>query len=81
MTLMSHKIYADRDIEAQGKVYLEHVGAMTFEDLNSKSDIAAELAHRDIRITKLETAIKVHKEHLYDEPTNGDLALWKELNK
>lgn len=48
------KLYADRDIEAQGQVYFDHVAAMTVESLHSKSHIAAELAHRDLRIAELE---------------------------
>lgn len=46
--------YAERDIEAQGDQYYKHVSAMTGENLHSKSDVAAELAHRDIRIQTLE---------------------------
>ena len=48
------KLYAERDIIEQGNFYSEHVHAMTEEDLRSKSDIAAELAHRDIHIDKLQ---------------------------
>ena len=48
---MSH--YTDRDIEAQGGYYTRHVSAMTAERLHEKSDIAAELAHRDIEIVRL----------------------------
>lgn len=47
------KRYAHRDIMSQGQVYCDHVQAMTAEDLHSKSDIAAELAHRDIQIAEL----------------------------
>lgn len=45
--------YAERDILKQGKHYVRHVAAMTAEGLCSKSDIAAELAHRDIEIDRL----------------------------
>lgn len=45
--------YADRDIIAQGSYYLRHVSAMTAERLHEKSDIAAELAHRDQEIDRL----------------------------
>lgn len=48
------KHYAQRDILGQGQPYCDHVLAMTSEKLHCKSDIAAELAHRDIRITELE---------------------------
>jgi len=45
--------YAERDIVAQGEHYMRHLSAMTGESLDSKSDIAAELAHRDIAIAGL----------------------------
>jgi hypothetical protein len=45
--------YVTRDTEAQGEFYLRHIGAMTGEGLHRKSDIAAELAHRDMEITRL----------------------------
>jgi len=47
------KLYAHRDIEGQKQFYLDHISHMTSEGLHSKSDIAAELAHRDILIKKL----------------------------
>ena len=50
--------YGKRDIIKQGKHYTSHVMAMTSEELHSKSDIAAELAHRDIEIDKLLALIK-----------------------
>lgn len=52
------KHYAKRDIQNQ-KFYLEHVFAMTSEGLHSKSDIAAELAHRDKEIFNLKTQLEV----------------------
>ena len=39
--------YADRDVKALGPHYIRHISAMTAEGLHNKSDIAAELAHRD----------------------------------
>ncbi len=51
--------YANRDAEELGEHYLRHVAAMTAEKLHSKSAIAAELAHRDKRITELESAISL----------------------
>ena len=51
------KLYADREVIKQGSYYTAHVSAMTAEGLHSKSDIAAELAHRDIVIAKLKQAI------------------------
>ncbi len=52
------KHYADRDAEDQGDYYMTHLVAMTEEGLNLKSDIAAELAHRDIIIHGLETQLR-----------------------
>lgn len=48
------KLYAERDIISQGRVYTNHVFQMTREGLHSKSDIAAELAHRDIQLAELQ---------------------------
>lgn len=47
------KQYVDRDImdlDDKGGYYFRHVDAMTRESLHSKSDIAAELGHRDMLI-------------------------------
>lgn len=46
-------LYAKRDLEQLGKNYLKHLDAMTVEGLYSKSDIAAELAVRDVMIEEL----------------------------
>lgn len=46
-------LYDERDHEAQGDFYLRHIAAMTYEGLHAKSAIAAELAHRDMEITRL----------------------------
>ena len=51
------KLYTERDIIEQGDYYSRHTSAMTGEDLHSKSDIAAELAHRDIEIDKLKARV------------------------
>ena len=48
------KHYAERDIIEQGEHYTNHVMALTAEGLHGKSEIAAELAHRDQRIAALE---------------------------
>jgi hypothetical protein len=42
----------DQDLR-HGGAYMRHVQALTAEALHSKSDIAAELAHRDIVISSL----------------------------
>ena len=55
------KQYAPRDVEyldSIGGYYSKHVTAMTTEGLTSKSDIAAELAHRDAEIDFLQKRIK-----------------------
>lgn len=55
---MSTKLYDKRDVESQGQHYMDHVMAMTAEGLHSKSDIAAELAHRDILIEELKAEVE-----------------------
>lgn len=50
------KLYAERNPIAQdkaGNYYCRHVHAMTAERLHDKSDIASELAHRDMEIDRL----------------------------
>lgn len=50
------KQYSERDImmlDKAGSHYIRHVEAMTSEELHSKSDIAAELGHRDHQIAEL----------------------------
>lgn len=57
----NQKLYAERDIMAlddAGNYYCKHVSAMTGEKLHSKSDIAAELAHRDYEIDKLKSQVQ-----------------------
>lgn len=49
-------LYAQRDPEALGELYLRHVNAMTGERLHEKSAIAAELAYRDAVIAAERTA-------------------------
>lgn len=51
------KQYAERDARKFEPHYSAHVSAMTEEGLHSKSDIAAELAFRDLEIVKLNTAL------------------------
>ena len=59
---MTDKQYAvgQRDIEQldEGGYYTRHIYAMTQEGLYSKSDIAAELAHRDLQIDMLRLALE-----------------------
>lgn len=57
-----NKQYAERDIVEQDEYYVRHVHAMTAEDLHSKSAIAAELAHRDMRIDSLKAKAAIADE-------------------
>lgn len=51
------KRYAERDIEALGQHYANHVDAMTREGLHDKTAIAAELAFRDALLEQCEAAL------------------------
>ena len=65
--MSKEKLYAERDIcelDAAGGFYFKHVLAMTAEQLHSKSDIAAELAHRDLRIQQLEAVLNSTRDYL-----------------
>ena len=57
------KLYARRDPIGQGEFYTNHLMAMTAEGLHEKSDIAKELAHRDIQIYKLQQKIMTLESH------------------
>lgn len=63
---MTDKQYAvgQRDIEQldEGGYYTRHIYAMTHEGLYSKSDIAAELAYRDMQINILLLALEKQTE-------------------
>lgn len=48
------KLYAERDVEKLGKYLDMHLEAITNEGLRKKSDIAAELAYRDMVIDELQ---------------------------
>lgn len=61
--------YGNRDTVNQGAEYIKHVSAMTGEGLHDKSDIAAELAHRDIQIQQLRKQLEqaeADKRELFD---------------
>ncbi|MEY3760048.1 MAG: Shigella phage Sf11 [Pseudomonadota bacterium] len=52
--------YAKRnltELDNQGGFYTRHLSAMTFEKLNGKSAIAAELAYRDMLINEMRNAL------------------------
>ena len=55
------KHYAERNAEDLGQVFMDHLMAMTAEQLHRKSAIAAELAYRDQRIAQLEAELKKEK--------------------
>lgn len=57
------KLYAERDREALGQHYWNHLNGMTIEHLHNKGDIAAEFAHRDQVIEKMRTALEKIVEH------------------
>jgi hypothetical protein len=51
-------LYKDHNPEELGKYYIQHIDRMTVENLYGKSDIACELAYRDIIIASLRDAAK-----------------------
>lgn len=62
------KLYADRDAMALGQRYIDHVSAMTTEGLHAKSDIAAELAWRDLQIDRVSDLLRrVVRAHVHIE--------------
>ena len=68
------KLYAERDaleLDIAGGYYGRHVHAMTAEQLHSKSDIAAELAYRDLVIDEQKHQIQM----LLDERSKIGLAV------
>lgn len=50
--------------EKWGGYYCRHVGALTEEDMHSKAEIAAELAHRDLQIDNLRAELEECKNAL-----------------
>jgi hypothetical protein len=78
-------LYAERDIMVQGEEYIKHIDRMTLEGLHSKSDIAAELAHRDIEIKRLREALEFYADDInwieqtdYNvDETNVDVDFWR----
>lgn len=61
---MTKKLYERRNPIAQCCHYTKHIEAMTSEGLYCKSDIAAELAHRDIIIEDLSSILSRIAEEL-----------------
>jgi hypothetical protein len=70
--------------EKWGGYYCRHVGALTEEDMHSKAEIAAELAHRDLQIDNLRAelaelrhfrkVIMDYDSNLYDALADSDAA-------
>lgn len=70
------KQYAERDImslDKSGGYYCRHIWSMTSEQLHSKSDIAAELGHRDMVIAELLDALQ---EIMIKFGHMGDASTW-----
>jgi len=62
MKTMTEKLYGDRDPRKQGKFYTDHLMAMTEEGLHDKSDIAMELAYRDIELHRLKEVLRIERD-------------------
>lgn len=62
---VAEKLYAERDIFDQGEHFTRHMTALTAEGLHAKTDIAAELAHRDIEVERLTGTVRQLKEAIY----------------
>lgn len=61
-------LYDKRDIielDRAGNYYCRHVEAMTREKLHMKSDIAAELGYRDLKIKEIESKLEIARDALY----------------
>jgi len=72
---VSKSHYSERDIEALGHYFTDHLSAMTIENLHSKADIAAELAWRDARIAELEDLQRWRP--VTERPCIGQYVLWE----
>lgn len=73
------KLYAERDWEKQGDYFMRHMMAGTAENLRRKTDIAAELAHRDILIDALRQMLS-HAEHIAQERSRAIVVLKTEID-
>lgn len=58
------KNYGKRNLEALGSAYTYHLDAMTRENLHRKSDIAAELAYRDLEFSRISQKFNHKKKKL-----------------
>lgn len=81
------KQYAHRNVmelDRAGGFFCRHLSAMTGEKLHAKSDIAAELAWRDMRIAELERDAarwRFYCDHGSDMIDGQTLHAWIESNK
>ena len=69
MSNQIQRLYEARDamqLDEAGGYYVRHIMAMTREGLHGKSDIAAELGFRDMRIDQLEQELKTLRSILAD---------------
>lgn len=65
-TNSDRKHYADRDSMGLGKHFLNHMSALTSENLYAKSEIADELAYRDSVIQELLNLLDKTRPNLWD---------------
>jgi hypothetical protein len=79
--LASARRYAGRDLAGLGAYYTAHVEAMTAERLQSKSDIAAELGHRDQLIDRLFDTLEKLANDPPDELKRTVVGLTKQLQE
>lgn len=72
--------YANRDVRSLEPYYTKHTQAMTRERLEGKSEIAAELAHRDCLIAAARLQHQEMQRYLpVLERAEADPALWDSL--
>jgi hypothetical protein len=77
---MTEQYYEERDIMSLDRIggyYIRHVGAMTAEKLHNKSDIAAELAHRDWLIDDLLRQLKAYQVNFNDQEELLEQLYWE----
>lgn len=74
---MTAKLYARRDTESMGDLYIRHVEAMTAEGLHEKNRIAAELAHRDAEIGRLRAIVDKLPKTVDGVPITPGMTVWR----
>jgi hypothetical protein len=74
--------YPKQDHQKLGQHYLDHLWALTFENLHAKSEIAAQLAWRDQVIAEKQAQIdRLMLEYCPDEMTPEQMAEWARHQK